>query len=53
MDYSDWKKAQIIVNLKQHKSIEGSNEIIRLKNSMNTKRELFDWSHLEKFLKNL
>ena len=53
LDYSDWKKAQIIVNMKQHKSIEGSSEIIRLKNSMNTKREFFDWSHLDKFLNNL
>lgn len=56
LDYSNWKEAQNIVNNKQHKKIEGiayAEKIINLKNTMNTKRDFFDWKHLENFLDNL
>ena len=48
-DYLDWQKSHQIRVTKSYKSIEGTSELISLKNSMNTKRTQFNWDTLENF----
>lgn len=48
-DYLDWKKAHEIRLSKSYKTIEGTSQLITLKNSMNTKRTQFNWDSLNKF----
>ena len=48
-DYLDWQKFHQIRVTKSYKSIEGTSELISLKNSMNTKRIQFNWDTLENF----
>ena len=48
-DYLDWKKVHEIRLSKSYKTIEGTSELITLKNSMNTKRTQFNWDSLNKF----
>lgn len=49
LDYLDWKKAHEIRIAKSYKSIEGTSELMNLKNSMNTKRTQFNWDSLNRF----
>lgn len=48
-DYLDWQKYHQIRVTKSYKSVEGTSELISLKNSMNTKRTQFNWDTLENF----
>lgn len=48
-DYLDWSKAHQIRISKKQKTLEGTSEILFLKNSMNTKRTQFNWDSLDKF----
>lgn len=48
-DYLDWQKFHQIRVTKSYKSIEGTSELISLKNSMNTKRIQFNWDTLDNF----
>jgi len=55
LDYSDWKKANLILmniskkNIVDNKNaFEDYNEVLLLKNSMNNKRINFNWDHLYK-----
>ena len=48
-DYLSWKEAQDLVKNKSPQTIEGSNKIKFIKNSMNSNRTHFDWKHLSNF----
>lgn len=48
-DYLDWNRAHKIRISKSYKTIEGTSELISLKNSMNTKRTQFNWDSLNRF----
>lgn len=48
-DYLDWQKAHNIRITKSYKTIEGTSNLIFIKNSMNTKRTQFNWDPLNKF----
>lgn len=48
-DYLDWKKAHEIRISKSYKTIEGTSQLISIKNSMNTKRTQFNWDSLNRF----
>jgi LAGLIDADG endonuclease len=48
-DFLDWLKFHNIRLSKQYKTIEGTQELIYIKNNMNTKRIKFNWEILEKF----
>lgn len=48
-DYLDWEKAHNIRISKSYKTIEGTRELITIKNSMNTKRTQYNWDSLNKF----
>jgi hypothetical protein len=48
-DFLDWSKFYNIRLSKEYKTIEGTNKLISLKNSMNTKRVKFNWDILERF----
>ena len=49
LDFINWKKADEIRKSKSYTSIEGTSELILLKNSMNTKRTQFNWDSLNSF----
>jgi LAGLIDADG endonuclease len=49
LDYLDWRTAHDLVGSKSYRTIDGTTQLMRLKNSMNTKRTEFDWSHLDKY----
>ena len=51
LDYLNWKEAFLIILSKNHFSEEGRKSISTYKNSMNDKREFFDWKHLNFFFK--
>jgi LAGLIDADG endonuclease len=46
LDFKDWERAAILILNKDHYSKKGIFEIDLLKNSMNLKRTLFNWDHL-------
>lgn len=46
LDFKDWEKAAILILNKNHYTKKGMIEISLLKNSMNLKRTLFNWDHL-------
>ena len=48
-DFLDWSKAHNIRIHKKYKTLEGSSELLFLKNSMNTKRTQFNWDSLNCF----
>jgi hypothetical protein len=48
-DFLDWSKAHHIRIDKKYKTLEGSSELLFLKNSMNTKRTQFNWDSLNSF----
>ena len=48
-DFLDWCKAHHIRIHKKYKTLEGSSELLFLKNSMNTKRTQFNWDSLNSF----
>ena len=48
-DYLDWKKAHEIRISTSYKTIEGTSQLISIKNSMNTKRTQFNWDSLNRF----
>ena len=48
-DFLDWSKAHHIRIHKKYKTLEGSSELLFLKNSMNTKRTQFNWDSLNNF----
>lgn len=48
-DFLDWEKAHKIRKSKSYKTIEGTSELVSLKNSMNTKRTQFNWDSLDRF----
>lgn len=48
-DFLDWTKVHEIRIAKSYKSIEGTSQLISLKNSMNTKRTQFNWDSLNRF----
>ena len=45
-DFEAFKSAFDMVRLNKHLTIEGKQAILKLKNNMNNKRTVFDWSHL-------
>lgn len=47
MDYIAWK--EVIEFIKNREQKEKLNEILKLKESMNSKRTFFNWDHLNKF----
>jgi hypothetical protein len=47
LDYADWLKAHFLVTDKGHKTLVGTTRLASLKASMNDKRTVFDWSHLD------
>jgi len=47
LDYQDWLKAHMLVTDKLHKTSAGTQQLVMLKGNMNSKRTVFDWSHLE------
>ena len=47
MDYISWK--EVIEFIKNKEQKEKLNEILKLKESMNSKRTFFNWDHLNKF----
>lgn len=49
LDYLSWKEGLDLVNKKEHKTIEGSNKLILIKNSMNSNRTKFELKHLSNF----
>lgn len=49
LDYLDWRTAHDLVGSKGYRTTDGTTQLMELKNSMNTKRRSFDWSHLDKF----
>jgi hypothetical protein len=49
LDYLNWKEFHNIRISKQYKTLEGTLNLISLKNSMNTKRTLFNWESLNSF----
>jgi len=48
-DFLDWSKAHHIRIHRKYKTLEGSSELLFLKNSMNTKRTQFNWDSLNSF----
>ena len=48
LDYLNWKKAFLIILSKKHFTEEGKKIIFTYKNTMNDKRDFFDWKHLNK-----
>jgi len=50
LDYLAWRTAHDIVCSKAYRTSEGTAQLLALKNSINTKRTTFDWSHLDKYL---
>lgn len=48
-DFLDWSKAHHIRIHKKYKTLEGSSELLLLKNSTNTKRTQFNWDSLNSF----
>lgn len=48
-DFLDWSKAHHIRINRKYKTLEGSSELLFLKNSMNTKRTQFNWDSLNSF----
>lgn len=51
LNYKDYKKVCDMINQHKHKTIKGINEIILIKNGMNSKRTEFNWDHLLNFHK--
>jgi hypothetical protein len=49
MDYCNWKEGFLLFKDSKHSTIEGLNRIKILKNSMNNKRQEFNWDHLIDF----
>lgn len=49
LDYLDWRTAHGLVGSKGYRTTDGTTQLMELKNSMNTKRTEFDWSHLDKY----
>ena len=49
LDYIDWIKVLDIFNKDEHKTILGKERIITIKSSMNNKRTIFIWVHLQNF----
>ena len=48
-DFLAWQEFHRIRLYKEHKTIEGTSQLIFLKNSMNTKRTQFNWDSLNNF----
>ena len=48
-DFLDWSKAYHIKICHKHTTLEGTSELLSIKNSMNTKRTQFNWDSLNKF----
>jgi hypothetical protein len=48
-DFLDWRKFHDIRLSKKYKTIQGTQELISIKNNMNTKRTKFNWENLNKF----
>jgi len=46
LDYLDWRTAHYLLCSKAYRTEIGTSQLIELKNSMNSKRTKFDWSHL-------
>jgi hypothetical protein len=51
LDYLNWKETFLIILSKNHFSEEGRKSISTYKNTMNDKRDYFDWKHLNFFFK--
>lgn len=49
MDYCNWKEGFLLFKDSKHSTIEGLDRIKVLKNSMNSKRQEFNWDHLLDF----
>lgn len=47
LDYLNWVEAHNLVIKRQYRTISGSMKLEELKNSMNNKRIIFNWEHLE------
>jgi hypothetical protein len=48
-DFLGWEKAHKIRISRSYKTIEGTNKLISIKNSMNTRRTQYNWDTLNKF----
>jgi hypothetical protein len=46
LDYLIWKEVYEIIKNKNHMTLENKELILKLKNSMNNKRSLFTWDHI-------
>lgn len=46
-DFNSFKTALDLILSNQHLTLDGSKAILELKNNMNRKRTVFDWSHLD------
>jgi len=49
LNYLDWVIVINIIKEKKHKTIEGIDQIRRIKDGMNNKRTIFIWDHLQNF----
>ena len=52
-DYLDWREVHHIGISKKYKTLDGTLNLISLKNSMNTKRTQFNWESLNRFYCNM
>lgn len=51
LDSIDWMKVVDLFNNGEHKTISGKEKIIEIKSTMNDKRTVFTWDHLQNFCK--
>lgn len=49
LNYLDWLSVLNIIIQKQHKTLEGKDQIRAIRDSMNNKRTFFNWDHLQNF----
>jgi len=46
LDFMDWSKAVDIFLKKEHKTLQGKNNILSLKKNMNDSRKFYSWDHI-------
>lgn len=51
LDSRDWMKVVDLFNNGEHKTVLGKEKIIEIKSTMNDKRTVFTWDHLQNFYK--
>jgi len=47
LDFNNWRKAHLLVKSRSYRTLEGTQELKQLKESMNDSRSNFDWNHLK------